>query len=184
MRRGRGEMLIKAHQKLQQEEFDMSLFLTIVFLVIREGFEIALFTASVSLFSAFMQNFIGLLLGFVAATVVGIATFFAYVRFPIGRVFKVTEYMIILLGASLVQNGITMLFETHFGIHLSEILSFNFHFLPNEDSFFGHMLKSLFGIDQGFSAVRLAIMLAYIGAMYFLFIRGREGLISKIKNIT
>jgi high-affinity iron transporter len=48
--RGRGKVLLSAHSKLKANTFDLSLFLTIVFLVIREGFEIVLFTAT-NLFS-------------------------------------------------------------------------------------------------------------------------------------
>ena len=174
LRKSRGDSLIRAHQKLQQNAFDVSLFFTIVFLVIREGFEVALFTASVSLFSAFMQNFIGLLIGFAAALVIGLATFAAYVRFPIGKVFKATEYMIILLGASLVQNGMTKLFATHFGISLSNMMSFHFQFLPGDDTFAGHIFQGLLGVDQGFSGVRLGIMVAYIAGIYLLFIKRRK----------
>lgn len=173
---GRGGKLIRAHKKLQENTFDVSLFLTIIFLVVREGFEIALFTASVSLFSVFMQNIIGLFLGFASASVIGIMTSFAYIRFPIHKVLRATEYMIILLGAALVQNGITKLFETHFNIQLSNMFSFHLQFLPSEESFVGHILQGLIGIDQGFSLVRLLIMGAYIGVIYLLFIRQKKAL--------
>jgi FTR1 family protein len=162
LHRSRGKLLVETHRKLQREAFDVSLFMTIVFLIIREGFEIALFTASVSLFSDFAQNVIGLLLGFAAASVIGFSTFLSYVRFPIGKIFKATEYMIILLGASLVQNGITMLLDTHFHIELSKYISFHMQFLPNEDTLVGHILQGFFGIDQGLSGVRLGIMFTYV----------------------
>lgn len=171
MNRERGIKLIQAHQQLQKNAFDISLFFTIVFLVIREGFEIALFTASVSLFSAFIQNFIGLVMGFAAASMIGILTFWAYIRFPVNKVFKASEYMIILLGASLVQNGVTKLLETHFHIYLSEIFSFHLQFLPDRDSFLGHILGGIFGIDRDLSMARLIIMGAYILFIYILFIR-------------
>jgi high-affinity iron transporter len=171
---GRGKILIAAHAKLQKNVFDISLFFTIMFLVIREGFEIALFTASVSLFSAFAQNMLGLFAGFAAATALGLATTLAYVRLPIGKVFRVTEYMIILLGASLVQNGITELLEIHAGIYLSRTLSLHLNFLPDEHSLLGHFIQSFIGIDQGFSLPRLALMLYYIAAVYFLVIRRRS----------
>ncbi len=174
MNRTRGMKLIDAHKKLQNNAFDASLFFTIVFLVIREGFEISLFTASVSLFSEFMQNFLGLLLGFAAASVVGLSTFFAYIKFPVGKVFKVTEYMITILGAALVQNGVTTLLETHFKIHLSDIFSLHLNFLPDKESFIGHLLKGLLGIDSELSLVRLTLMFIYIGAIYFLFMRQRQ----------
>ena len=167
--RSRGPKLIQAHKKLQENVFDLSLFFTIVFLVVREGFEIALFTASVSLFSGFLQNIAGLLLGFFLAGLVGASTFFAYIRFPFEKAFKVTEYMIILLGASLLQNGVTKLFETHFNINLSNMVSFHFSFLPGEDTLVGHVLQGLFGLDRGFSLIRLAIMALYIAVIYSIY---------------
>lgn len=166
--------LISAHKKLQENVFDVSLFTTIVFLVVREGFEIALFTASTALFSAFMQNFIGLMAGFATATVFGIGTFMAYVRFPVRKVFKATEYMIILLGAALVQNGITELLEHGFNIHLDRIASLPMKFLPAKSTLIGHFISSFTGIDQKFSLARLAIMVIYIATIYLLFLRRKK----------
>jgi len=173
IRRGQGETIIKAHNKLQKNTFDISLFFTIVFLVAREGFEIALFTASTSLFSVFMENITGLLIGFAGATVFGIMTFFAFIKFPIGKVFRATEYIIIFLGAALVQNGITKLFKYGFGIKISEMLSTPLMFLPDKDTFAGHFIKSFFGLDREFSLIRLGIMMTYIGIIYLLFIKKR-----------
>jgi len=159
---------------LQQEALNISLFLTILFLVVREGFEIALFTSSVSLFSAFMQNFIGLIVGFSVASAFGLLAYLAYTRFPLAKVFKATEYLIILLGAALTQNGITKLFETHFAIRLSDIGSLHLQFLPGEDSLAGHVLQGIVGVDSEFSLARLAIMLAYAALVYVLFIKKHE----------
>lgn len=174
LRSGRGNILLKAHTKLQQNAFDLSLFFTIIFLVLREGFEIALFTASTALFAEFMQNFLGLVIGFFASFFMGILTFFAYMKFSIQKIFKATEYMIILLGASLVQNGVTKLFETHFHISLSDMIPLHMSYLPNEDSFSGHLISSLIGVDQEFSLVRLFIMAGYIIFMYFLFLKSKR----------
>lgn len=171
MNKSRGGKLLNAHKKLQESTFDISLFFTIVFLVIREGFEIALFTASVSLFSAFLQNMIGFLLGFFAAGIMGVATFFTYTRFSVGKIFKVTEYMIILLGASLVQNGLTGILEHSFGVNISAVLRFPLDFIPSKETVFGHLLQSLIGIDQNFSLARLVIMLVYCGVIYWVFMR-------------
>jgi len=171
LRHSRAGTLIKAHQKLQENVFDISLFFTIIFLVIREGFEIALFTASTSLFSVFIQNFVGLMLGFVSASILGIMTFFAYVKFSIGKVFKITEYMIIILGASLVQNGVTKLLKHSFNIDLSRILSLPLNFLPNKSSLIGHMMKSFIGLDREFSLAKLSIMVGYILIIYLIFLK-------------
>lgn len=175
MSASRKGIMNKAETRFKENVFDISLFFTIVFLVIREGFEIALFTASIALLTTFIQNFLGLLIGLAGASVLGISTFFAYTRFPTRKIFKVTEYMVILLGASLTQNGITKLFENYFNIHLSNIAPINLFFLPDTESIGGHLIRSLIGIEQEFSFVRLGIMLAYIAVIYVLFMRTRVG---------
>ncbi|MES2014676.1 MAG: FTR1 family protein [Patescibacteria group bacterium] len=171
--RGRKEMIARAEQKFEERVFDVSLFLTIMFLVMREGFEIALFSASVSLFSTFVQNFLGLLMGLAVAATLGISTFFAFIRFPVGKVFKITEYLVIILGAALTQHGITKLFETHFSLSLSDFGSFHLGFLPSEDTIVGHLLQGLLGVDQGFSVARFAIMAVYVAVVYWLFLKQR-----------
>lgn len=172
--RNRTGALIKAKQKLQEKVFDFSLFSMIFFLVMREGFEIALFTASTSLFSIFIQNFIGLMMGFVAASILGVMTFFAYIKFSISKIFRFTEYMIIILGAALVQNGITELLEHGFDVHLSKILSISLDFLPHKSTVIGHMLKSFFGISREFSFSKLAIMGVYFLIIYLLFLKKKK----------
>lgn len=176
IRVGRGGKLISAHRKLSENAFDISLFATIVMLVAREGFEIALFTASTSLLSIFLQNFLGLMIGFFSASILGVLTYFTYIKFPIGKVFRATEYMIILLGAALVQNGVTELLENSLKIHISEIWGLRLDFLPPADSAIGHMIKNLAGIDREFSVVRLGIMILYMAGIYFLFLRNSNRL--------
>lgn len=167
----RKKLLQDTHTKLQQEVFDTSLFLTIVFMVLREGFEIALFTASTSLFSVFLQNVLGLLVGFFLAGCIGFVTYTAFIKMPLGKVFKWTEYLILLIGAGLLQNGLTILLEEYFHLDLSKMLPLPVSFIPDEDNVFGHILHSLFGIDNEFSVVRLLSMLIYIGIVYILFLR-------------
>ncbi len=171
MQKGRGARLLTAHKKLQTNTFDVSLFVTIIMLVVREGFEIALFTASTSLFSVFFQNLLGLIVGFAAASVFGILAYFTYLKFSLGKIFKATEYLIVLLGASFVQNGITSLLKQSFNIHIDEMLRFPLQFIPQKETIVGHLLQSFVGIDREFSVMRLAVMICYIAAVYFFFYR-------------
>lgn len=170
------DVISRAKTKLEKRAFDLSLFATIVFLVTREGFEIALFTASTSLFSVFFQNMLGLVVGFGLASIIGVAAFFAYTKFPLKKVFRVTEYMIIVLGAAMVQVGITELLEHQFNFHLADIVPFGMDFLPSEHTVTGHALQSFIGIDNVFSLARFAIMAIYIGAIYLLFMK-KKGII-------
>lgn len=164
----RSKHIIKAHEKLQQNIFDLSLFLTIVFFVIREGFEIALFTATTSLFSRFLENVTGLFLGFAASSVLGLLTFFAYIKFPIGKVFKFTENLIVLLGAAFITKGINELLEVYLDLHLSQIFPIYLGFLPEKTSFFGHFLVNISGVEQNFSGAKLAVIVSYFILVYFL----------------
>ncbi len=182
IQRGRGGTLIKAHESLKKGQFDFSLFMTIVFLVIREGFEIALFTASTALFAEFFQNFVGLILGFGLASFIGLFTYYAYIRLPIGKIFKFTEYMVVLLGAALVQRGFTEIFEYIFHIELSDILRLPLSFLPDGEGVIGHFLKSFVGIDREFSMARLTIMVLYIGIIYFFFFKKNHRILHSHKN--
>ena len=168
--KSKGGKLLKAHKVLESREFDLSLFFMIAMLVGREGFEIALFTATTSLFAGFTQNLLGLFIGFVGAGVIGSLSYLSYLRFPISKVFRVTEYMIILLGAALVQNGLTELIQQSFNIRLKDILQLPLGFLPDHHTVIGHLLQMYTGIDNELSLPRLTIMLIYITAVYFLFL--------------
>lgn len=159
--------LIKAHKKLEQNIFDLSLFATIVFFIIREGFEIALFTATTSLFSRFTENMVGLAAGFVGAAILGILACFSYLRFSIGKVYFFTEYAIILLGAAFIKNGLSELFEVYAHVELSNILPLHLSFLPSTGSVAGHMIKNITGLEQGFSIAALAIMGIYVAIVYW-----------------
>ncbi len=163
----------KVTDELKKKSFDVSLFLTILFMVAREGFEIALFTASTSLFSVFFQNLSGLFIGFISASIVGLGTALSFIRLPVKRVFQITEYLIILLGAALVQNGITKLFSIYLHIELSQILPIKMTFLPDPESVIGHAIQTFVGIDQQFSFIRLLIMSVYVVIVYLLFIHKR-----------
>ncbi len=172
--RSHRKMIRDTEARFKAQAFDVSLFFTIMFLVMREGFEIAIFTSSIALFTTFLQNFLGLLIGLVLSLGVGLASFFAYTAFEARKVFRATEYLIILLGASLTQIGITKLLETRFGLDLSIIGAIHLGFLPDGESIIGHALQSMLGIDQNFSFARLAIMIVYIGFIYLFFLRRRE----------
>lgn len=169
----RSKAIIKGYQKLQQNIFDLSLFLTIIFFVVRDGFEIALFTATNSLFFKFIENLFGLILGFFVSFVFGIFTYFGFLRFSINEVYKLTEFLIILLGASLAKNGVIELLEIYFDINLKNILPIKLAFLPHESTFFGRLLKNNFGLQQDFSLVMFFIIASHFILVKLLFLKRR-----------
>jgi high-affinity Fe2+/Pb2+ permease len=159
---------------MRERRFDYSLYGTIIFFILREGFEIALFTTATSLFSTFIQNMQGLVAGFAAAAVCGYATTLAYIRLPLQKIFRVTEYMIMLLGAALMKNGLGELFEVLGGIHLKTIVPLPLDFLPAKSSFLGAFLKAMTGIEQQFSMAMLLIMCVYCLLVYWYGLRQQK----------
>jgi FTR1 family protein len=175
LNKGQQALIAKAKEQITEKAFDISLFLMIMFLVFREGFEIALFSASVSLSVPFLENLTGLFLGFAGASVIAGVAFFISSKIPlskklIGHVFKFTEYLIIAIGAGLTQVGITGILSS-FNIYLSEILPLHLGFLPDSESFLGHVVQGILGVDQDFSGARLAVMLIYVFTLWFFFMR-------------
>ncbi len=168
----RNQLLRHVKDKLiQKEAFNISLFLTIVFFIAREGFEIAVLSAATTVFSDFMSNIAGLLIGFIAAGIVGAGLYFSYLKIPVCKIFQYTEYTIILFGAAMVKNGLAELLEQYTHINIAELLPIQLAFLPSDETFLGHFVKQLFGFEQGFSVVMLGIMGVYILGMYLLFFR-------------
>ncbi len=149
------------------------MFLTIIFFVVREGFEIALFTATTSLFFKFIENLFGLILGFFVSFGFGILAYLGFLRFSINKVYKLTEFLIIILGASLVKNGIAELLEIYFDIKLKNILPIKLVFLPHESTFVGHLLKNNFGLQQDFSLMMFFIIASYFIVVRLLFLKRR-----------
>ena len=75
-------------------------------LILREGVETALFLAAVELTSDALLSFAGGLLGLALAVGFGIALVRGSVRVDIGRFFKVTEVVLILLAVQLLIGGL------------------------------------------------------------------------------
>jgi FTR1 family protein len=85
-------------------------FLTFV-LVLREGLETVLFLAAVNLTTEALLSFLGGVLGLVLATIFGVALVRGSVRIDLGRFFKVTEIVLLVLAAQLLIGGLHELGE-------------------------------------------------------------------------
>lgn len=154
MQRSKMDTVEFAKDVMKAVGFDITFFFLIVFLVLREGFEIALFTASVSLFSDFIQNVSGLLLGFLGASIAGTGIYFAYTKFPIKKIFMLTEYSIIATGAVMTAAGTMKLLTAQFGIGADTWLRISLPMLENP-----------------VSLMPAVIALLYVGIVYVMFIK-------------
>lgn len=93
-------------------EFDLLLFFTIIGFIIREGFETALSTAATTLVATFTANFVELLCGCIAAAIVSGFLVYSSTKLPIKKIFRFTEYAIILSGSLMTINGISLIIKT------------------------------------------------------------------------
>ncbi len=134
--------------------FDFALFGSILSFILREGFEIALFTASVALFADFMVNLAGLFIGFAVAAVVGVGIYVFYTKLPIKKIFTATEYAIVAFGAVMTGSGIMKVGEYQFGIDMGSIAAVPLPFLTDS-----------------VSLLPVMVVVAYISAVYYLFLR-------------
>lgn len=169
--RHRAKKILDAHEKIKNQVFDLSLFLTIIFFIIREGFEIALFTATTSLFTKFIENIIGLSIGFLISAFLGFLIYLGYLKFSISKIYKLTEYFIIILGGSFIVNGVKELFEVYFDINLKNILPIKLYFLPSTETFIGHFLKTSFSLQRDYSLIFLLILILYFLTIKFFFLK-------------
>lgn len=148
------EAVERAKQKMSEQAFDIALFLTIITLIVREGLEIALFTASVSLFADFVTNMTGLFAGFFGASILGVVVYLAYTKFSIKKIFTLTEYAILALGAVMFAGGVTKVAEGQLGVLVSEFLKVPIPFLTD-----------------GISVVPAVPALVYMWVVYLLFMK-------------
>ena len=170
MKEGKKKIILKANAQMEQRIFDVSLFMTIILFILREGFEVAMLIAATSLFSTFLANIEGLVIGFLTASLIGLATLFTYIELPIKKIFIYTEYFILLIGAAMVKNGVSLLFENYTHVSLEKVLPLSITFLPNDTTIAGHLLKNLTGIQAEMSIVQIILMIGYIYTIKCLFL--------------
>lgn len=162
--------LLQVHSKIKDNLFDFFLFLLIVFFIVREGFEIALFTATTSLFSSFSQNLAGLILAFFTSFLLSLLIYTSFIKISFSKIYKITEWLILFLGAAMINNGVNEILEGYFNLKLSFFLPIKILFLPEKSTFIGHFLKNLFALQRDFSFVSLLIIFSYIFAIKKIFL--------------
>lgn len=153
---------LKNDIKINKKFFDLSLFFLIIFFIFREGIEIALFTAATTILYNFYENIIGLTLSFIVASIFGILIFIGISNIPIKKIYKITEWLLIFLGGSMIINGINELIEFFFNTKISNYLTIYLNFLPDKNSFFGHFLKTFFTLKQEYSLIYIGLLFLYI----------------------
>ncbi|MHA1111089.1 MAG: FTR1 family iron permease [Promethearchaeota archaeon] len=127
------------------------IFFLVFISIIREGIELVIFLAAAE-FASESLGWLGTLLGFVTAIVLGILLYFGSIRFNIKTFFNVTSVILILFAAGLIAHGIHELQEGELIPYvIYPLFDLNSRFpIPhplNENSAIGSILKALFGYN-------------------------------------
>jgi high-affinity iron transporter len=149
--------------------------------VVREGIELALFLTAATFATSAQSTAIGALLGLGTAVLLGWMLFATTLRLDLRRFFQVTGALLILFAAGLVVHGVHELVEAGLLLAIIDPV-WDISTLIPETSFFGIMLKTLFGYNAN---PTLMEMLAYFGflAAVFLGLRATNKRVEKAEAI-
>ncbi len=162
------KLLSKIKSTVEQEE-QKGLFVLAFTAVFREGFEIVLFLSTIYFSSNPQSIFTGFLGGAIGGLLVSLAFFLATLRMPVYFAFRITSILLILFAGGLLARGAHEFAEVGW---LPEIGKMTFAFIPAKTTFFGDMLKAVFGITQKMDVIQLSLYSSYVAFMsWWVFLR-------------
>lgn len=162
------ELLQKVKKTLEAQE-QKGIFLLVFTAVFREGFEIVLFLSTIYFSSNPAHIFSGFATGIVAGLIVSYFFFNATLKMPIFYAFRVTSALLILFAAGLLARGIHEFAEAGLVPEFGEVM---LHIVPAKGTFFGDMIKAVFGITQSMDYMQIGLYLLYTAVMtWFVFYR-------------
>ncbi|MBI3287248.1 MAG: FTR1 family protein [Chloroflexi bacterium] len=127
--------------------------------VLREGVETVLFLTAAAFVAGGLETVWGSLLGLSIAITIGALLYATTVRLPVQRFFDVTSVLLLLFAAGLLAHGIHEFQEAGLLPFLVEE-AWNTAHLLDESSFWGSVLKALFGYNANPSLLEV---LGYLG---------------------
>ncbi|MFA9397623.1 MAG: FTR1 family protein [Clostridiaceae bacterium] len=129
--------------------------------VYREGVEIVLFLEAIKNTDSPLNTAIGSILGIIVAIIIAIMIFKYTVRLDIGKFFKITGLMIIVIAAGLFAHGIHELQEAGIIPIIIEHI-YNINGVVDENGNIGSILKAIFGYNGNPSLIEMLSYLTYI----------------------
>lgn len=164
------KLLQKVSHSLSSNE-KKGLFFLVFTAVFREGFEIVLFLSTIYFSENPTSVLSGTLGGLILGLIISAAFFTAAIRMPIYIAFKTTSVLLVLFAAGLLGRGIHEFAELRL---LPEFGKITFTFIPHSASFFGQIIKSIFGVSQEMHGSQIATHLTYTAIMsWILYVRHR-----------
>ena len=147
--------------------------------VLREGSETVLFVYGVTASASDGLNamIVGVLVGVAGGIIIGVGLYIGLLRIPVGRLFAVTSWMILLLAAGLAAQGAGFLIQADLLPPLGVDL-WDTSYLLNETSIPGKILHTLVGYvarPTGMQLFFYVLTIGVIGAMMRLFEKGAPG---------
>lgn len=126
--------------------------------VLREGSEIVLLLQGLTGTMTPLQVTASLAIGLISGAVCGYALFKGFTAMPVGKMFTMTNWVLILIAAGMAARGVNFLAQAGLVPSLGEVI-WDTSALLSEDSFLGQMLVVLVGYMAQPSGIQL---LAYV----------------------
>jgi high-affinity iron transporter len=179
MNRQAGEMKHALESKIRQAASSQNrtaIFLLAFLSVVREGIELALYLLAARFASNPMETLSGALIGLVTVIILGWFLIASSQRLSLRWLFQVTSVVLLFFAAGLVGLGIHALNEVGWIPAVIDHV-WNLNNLLPESSFFGQVLKSLFGYEAMPSLTSVMFYLLYLGTLGFFLARPRPSVV-------
>jgi high-affinity iron transporter len=164
-------LIQKVKQTLDAQE-QSGIFMLVFTAVFREGLEIVLFLSTIYLSSNPTQILEGFTLGLGFGLLVSFSIFSATIKLPVYRTFRITSGLLILFAAGLIARGVGEFIELGTFSVFNMLPQVNFVFIPRSETFFGHIIQTIFGVSRSMNTVSLMTYLLYVALMgWWVFIK-------------
>lgn len=157
----RKNLFQKIKQKVENEE-QKGLFPLAFIAVFREGFEIALFLSTIYFSTEPIKIMSGFGMGLIGGITTALALTIGLIKLPISYAFKVTNGLLILFAAGLLARGVHEFAEAGW---IPELNKITLVFIPPKTTFFGDLIKALFGITQHMDITQIILYSTYVSLL-------------------
>jgi high-affinity iron transporter len=142
--------------------------------VFREGIETAFIVYASAATATTVTPFAGVMIGLATAVVLGFAIYRGAIRINLGRFFRWTGAVLVLVAAGIFAYGFHDLQEAEVlpGLHS---LAFDISAAMPPDSWYGTVLKGIFNFNPAPTVVELVAWLVYLIPVMFLYLRPTGG---------
>lgn len=181
MRKSAHRLKTDLHESLAQAIGPVAMTAAAFLAVSREGIETSIFLyTNAKAAGANSSPLIGLLIGFVAAIILGWAVYNRAIHLDLGKFFAITGVGLIVVAAGVLSHGVGDL-EESFNDHPA--IAFDVHRLIGEGSVLGHLLSGTIGFSSITTVLQAISWTLYLGVVLSLYLR-KSNTVSDNKEIT